>query len=112
MKFSLSKRRRVLAACLGFWPVLLFAQSSDVTQNLGDCKNGFASCDGSRLSESESADVARAEHRRNVSNCRNGYDSCDHSKLTEPEAIAWAVADHQETFLIAKTVQLPATLHD
>jgi hypothetical protein len=96
MKINRSKYLWAQVACLSLWPVLLCAQSSDLAQNLADCKNGWESCDRSRLSESESADVARFEHRRNVASCRNGYDSCDRSKLTEPEAIALAVADHQQ----------------
>jgi group II intron maturase len=61
-------------------------------------------CDPSKLSPSESADVALAGHGRNVSNCRNGYDSCDHSNLTQQETIALALADHQQNVLTAKTV--------
>src|SRR6478735_651678 len=83
-------------ACLCLWPVCLSAQSSDIAQNLADCKNGWGTCDRSRLSESESAEVALSEHRRDVANCRNGYDSCDRSKLSEAEVIALAVADHRQ----------------
>ncbi len=58
MTCSLVKRFVVLSACFGFWPILLVAQSSDATQNLADCKNGWESCDRSKLSQSEFADVA------------------------------------------------------
>ena len=84
MKINLSKSRWAQVVCLSLWPVLLCAQSSDLAQNLADCKSGWESCDHSRLSQSESADVALIEHRHNVANCRNRYDSCDHSKLSAP----------------------------
>jgi hypothetical protein len=77
-------------------PILAFAQSPDVAQNLDACKTGRESCDQSKLSDAQSADSALAAHGRNVANCRNGYDSCDRSKLSEPETIALAVADHQK----------------
>src|SRR5207244_5640914 len=92
---SLRKCFWVQVACLSLWPILLCAQSSDLAQNLADCKNGREACDRSKLSSSESDAVAIARHGRNVSNCRNGYDFCDHSKLSEPEAMALALADHQ-----------------
>jgi hypothetical protein len=95
MRVTLRKCLWAQVACLSLWPVLALAQSSDLAQNLADCKNGRETCDRSKLNQSESADVALAGHGRNVSNCRNGYDFCDHSKLTEPEAVALAVADHQ-----------------
>src|ERR1700747_2374047 len=94
MKDSLSKYW-ALVACLSLWPIALFAQSSYLEQNLTDCKNGRETCNRSKLSQSESADVALASHRRNVSNCRSGFAACDHSKLTQQEEIAWAIADHQ-----------------
>jgi len=58
VKFSLFKRFVIQAVCFSFWPILVFAQSSDLTQNLADCKNGWESCERSKLSESELADVA------------------------------------------------------
>ena len=82
-------------AYLSLWPILAFAQSSDLAQNLADCKAGRDSCDRSELSQSETTDVALAVHRQNVVNCRDGYNSCDRSKLTEPERIALAVAYHR-----------------
>jgi hypothetical protein len=88
MKISLRKCLGVQVACLSLWPILSFAQSSDLSQKLADCKAGRDTCDRSKLSQSEVNDVALAVHGRNVVNCRNGYDSCDRSKLSEPEAIA------------------------
>src|SRR5947209_18026331 len=102
MKVSLRKCLLVQVACLGLWPILLFAQSPDLAQNLADCRNGRETCDPSKLSPSQSADVALAGHGRNVSNCRNGYDSCDHSKLTQQETIALALADPQENLSACK----------
>src|SRR5437588_158498 len=75
--------------------ILAFAQSSDFAQNLEACKNGRGACDRSKLTESESAGVALADHQRNIANCRDRFEPCVHSKLTEPEAIALALADHQ-----------------
>jgi len=98
MKVRISKYFWVQIACTSLWPVLLFAQSSDLVKNLEDCKYGVDTCDRSRLTPSQSAAVDLTRHGRNVSDCRNGYDSCDHSKLTEPEAIALAVADHQRNY--------------
>jgi len=82
-------------ACLVLWPALALPQSSDPVQNLEACKAGRDACDGSKLSPSQTAELAATNRERNVSNCRNGFDSCDHSKLSEPQAIALAVADHQ-----------------
>src|SRR5438874_6694822 len=104
MKVSLRKCLLVQVACLGLWPILLFAQSPDLAQNLADCRNGRETCDPSKLSPSQSADVALAGHGRNVSNCRNGYDSCDHSKLTQQETLRWHWPITSRTFLSAKTV--------
>ena len=69
-------------ACITLWPVLMVAQSSDVAQNLSACKNGWVSCDHSKLTQTESDAVTVTDHQREVSNCRNHFSSCDHSKLT------------------------------
>src|SRR5438552_2412683 len=90
MKFSLSKQLWVLAAFFSLWPSFLFAQASNVSQNLVDCKNGRETCDRSRLSKSESAEVALSE--QNVSNCTTGTTSCDRSRLTESEARESSIA--------------------
>jgi hypothetical protein len=95
MKFNLKKCFGALVACLSLLPVLAFAQSSDLAENLDACKAGRDTCERSRLTPSEATDVVLAAHVRNVVNCRHGYDPCDRSKLTEPEMIALAVADHQ-----------------
>src|SRR5438477_2673119 len=95
MRIYPSKYLLVPVACMSLWPIILFADPSDRAQNLADCKSGWETCDRSKLSQSESADVALSDHRRDVANCRNGYDSCDHSKLTRREAVALAVADHE-----------------
>ena len=79
------KRFGVLSACFGFWPILLVAQSSDLTQNLADCNNGMTSCDHSRLSQSEAGESSLAQHRRNLENCQDGFGDCDRSKLTQTE---------------------------
>jgi len=57
MKVSLQKLW-VQVLCLSLWPILGFAQSSDLAQNLADCKSGREACDRSKLSQSESAEVA------------------------------------------------------
>src|SRR5207253_8074504 len=95
MKVSLRKYLWAQIACLSLLPILAFAQSSDLAQNLEACKNGRGACDRSKLTESESAGVALADHQRNIANCRDRFEPCDHSKLSEPEAIALALADHQ-----------------
>jgi hypothetical protein len=66
MKFSLKKCFGALVACLSLWPILAFAQSSDLAQNLEACKAGRDICDRSRLTASETMDVALAAHGRNV----------------------------------------------
>jgi hypothetical protein len=95
MKVTMQTLLWALVACLSLWPILVFAQSSDVARDLEACKNGRATCDRSKLAQSESAEVAVTEHARAVSNCRNRLKSCDPWKLTGPEATALAVADHQ-----------------
>src|SRR5579872_7293386 len=95
MKVSLRKSFGVSLVCLSLWSIFAFAQFSDVSSNLENCKAGRETCDRSKLSQSEAAEVAIAVHRQNVVNCRNGYDSCDRSKLTEQETITLAVVDHQ-----------------
>src|ERR1700751_6453265 len=95
MKVNLGKRVWALVSCLGLWPILVFAQSADLAQNLADCKNGREACDRSRLTQVQSAEVGSADKQRNISNCRNGFDPCDRSKLSQAEATALAVAEHR-----------------
>jgi hypothetical protein len=63
MKVNLRQRPWVQVACLSLWPILLFAQSSDLAQNLADCKNGREACDRSKLTPSQSDAVALAGPR-------------------------------------------------
>jgi len=109
MRVTLRKCLLAQVACLSLWPVLAFAQSSDLAQNLADCKNGRETCDRSKLNQLESADVALAGHVRNVSDCRNGYDFCDHLKLTEPEAMRWPLPITSVMSPTATTAGGPAT---
>ena len=95
MKTSLWKCFGAQVVCLSLWPILAFAQSADLSQNLAACKAGRDACDRSKLGQSGATGAALAVHAQNVVNCRSGSDSCDRSKLTEPETIALAVADHQ-----------------
>ena len=102
MKINLHGSLCAQLACLILWPALSLAQSSDLVQNLGDCKAGRVTCDRSRLSLSQAAELDATDRERNVSNCRNGFRDCDHSKLTGPQAIALAVADHQRNVSACK----------
>ena len=92
---KLRNRFRRRAALLTFSPMLAFAQSSDIGDNLANCKAGRESCHSSKLTPAESVEVALAAHARNVATCRTGYGACDRSKLSESEVTALAVADHQ-----------------
>jgi hypothetical protein len=89
--------RGYLGATLAFfilWPVLSFAQLSDHAQILAACKAGRESCDRSKLSWTELAEVIASDHGRNVADCRGGLESCNHSNLSAQEAVALAVANH------------------
>ena len=76
-----------LSVWLSVLPVLLFAAPPDPAANLSACKNGWSSCERSRLTPVELAVVTLAERARNLSICRSGLSSCDQSQLTEAEAI-------------------------
>src|SRR5207245_205160 len=95
MKVSLRKCLLVQVACLGLWPILLFAQSPDLAQNLANCRNGYDSCDHSKLTQQETIALALADHQQNVSDCKNGMTSCDPSRLTQAEARETSVAEHR-----------------
>lgn len=82
MRTSLRRYLGTQIACITLWPVLVIAQSTDLAQNLSACKNGWASCDRSKLTRTESDAVAVASHQREVSKCRDNFSSCDRSKLT------------------------------
>jgi hypothetical protein len=83
-----------LLACLSLLPVPLFAGTDDPAANLSACKNGWKSCERSRLTLLEMTEVALAGSARNVSNCKSGRNPCDRWKLTKAEAIATAVATY------------------
>src|ERR1700757_3011260 len=69
------------------------AQSpSDHQRNLSDCRDGFSSCDRTKLSEVERTALAVAEHQNNVTACNEGLRSCDHPRLTLSEARAASAA--------------------
>src|SRR5947207_14919589 len=104
MKVSLRKCLLVQVACLGLWPILLFAQSPDLAQNLVDCRNGRETCDPSKLSPSQSADVALAGHGRNVSNCRMATIPVTIQNLRSRRPLRWHWPITSRTFLTAKTV--------
>ena len=85
----------VLLACVSFWQVsLLAAQTRDHDDNLSACKDGWPSCDHSKLSPAEARQVAVAERQHNVSDCRDGRPSCDASKLTLGEVRGVAAVKH------------------
>ena len=67
MKASLRKCLWAQVACLSLWPILAFAQSPDLAQNLETCKAGREICDRSKLSAAQLAEVTFAAHGRNVS---------------------------------------------
>ena len=79
-------------AWLSLLPAFLLAGTPDPAANLSACKNGWPSCEPSRLTLVEVTEVAAAQRARNAWNCRNDLGSCDRSKLTEAEGIAVAVA--------------------
>jgi hypothetical protein len=66
MNISLRKCLGKQVACLRLWPILACAQSSDLSSNLANCKAGRDTCDRSKLSQSEAAEVALVVHRQNV----------------------------------------------
>ena len=63
MKTSLRRCLWAQVACLSLWPILAFAQSPDLAQNLEACKAGSEACDQSKLSAAQLADVALARSR-------------------------------------------------
>ena len=66
MKNNLRKYLQMQAASLSLLSVLVFAQPSDLAENLAACKNGRDSCDRSKLTQSESVALTLADHARNV----------------------------------------------
>ena len=105
MKVTL--RKFLWTAGFSLWPILSLAQSSDLVQNLADCKSARETCDRARLSPKELAEVTLAQHARNVSQCRNGYDSCDHSKLSPPMTERPSPATTRQTvFQVARLLRV------
>ncbi len=64
----------------------------------GDPKCGWADCDHSKLTESEAARIAVAEHQRNISACKEGQATCDYSQLTPAEAKILTDAEHKRNY--------------
>lgn len=64
-------------------------------RNVENCKNGWSSCDQSKLTGAEAKDAKLAEHRRNVENCVDGLEPCDRSTLTTREANAVSDSVHE-----------------
>lgn len=117
MKTILGKRIWTAVACFSLWPMITFAQSSDRAQNLADCKNGPEGCHFSKLSQAQSAEVARASQQHNLSDCRSGFQSCDRSKLglqTHPNGSCGIGCGRvpAQTFQIARADLTPAIIHD
>jgi hypothetical protein len=79
-------------ALLSLWPAVVLAGAPATVANLSACKNGWSSCERSRLTLTEMTEVARADHARNVGDCRHAFRSCDRSRLSAAETIAVAVA--------------------
>ena len=63
-------------------------QACSAAGNFSSCQHGWAGCDRSKLTSSESAEMAAIDHQRNVSNCREGLKSCDRTKLGDAERTA------------------------
>ncbi|HZY30388.1 MAG TPA: hypothetical protein VFF86_01980, partial [Candidatus Methylomirabilis sp.] len=87
-----ARRMWACAAWLSLWPVVVLAAAPDTASNLSACKNGWSSCERSRLTLVEMTEVARADRARNLRDCRNGMSSCDRSRLSNAEMIAVEVA--------------------
>ena len=64
---------------------------ADHQRNLTDCKDGMASCDPSRLTQSEARESSVAAHQRNLANCTDGISDCDHSNLVRRKREAWTL---------------------
>jgi hypothetical protein len=77
------RKSRFILVLLILWSAL--SQSQDRSSNLAACEYGYATCDSSRLTPDEQAQVAQAAHARNFSACRYGYATCDSPRLTSEE---------------------------
>ena len=74
---------------------LMSAQSPNKEQNLFACKNGWDSCDGSALTQTDKNEVGAAKHEQNISDCENSSMSCDRSTLSALEVAEVAIAVHR-----------------
>jgi len=83
MKRSISFRTFTTSCFAGFLLIVQFAAAQ--LSNFDACRYGYASCDASRLTASEQAQVAVAAHARNFTACQYGYYGCDPSQLTTEE---------------------------
>ena len=61
------------------------AAASRRQRDISRCASGIGPCDTSRLTESERAELTRAQRQRMVSDCRLGFARCDESQLTDSE---------------------------
>src|SRR5437588_659895 len=89
------KRLSFVVVLLTFWSLLATCQLSS---NFNACRYGYASCDLSRLTKDEQAQVGVAAQARNFNACRYGYASCDSSRLTTDEQGQVAVAAQAHNF--------------
>ncbi|MGA2336749.1 MAG: hypothetical protein ABSG08_15385 [Terriglobales bacterium] len=96
MKRSISFRTFTTSCFAGFLLIVQFAAAQ--LSNFDACRYGYASCDASRLTASEQAQVAVAAHARNFTACQYGYYGCDPSQLTTEERSQVAVAAHARNF--------------
>jgi hypothetical protein len=87
MKVTVSRNVWALAG-LSLFPALLLAGTPDPAANLSACKNGWPSCDRSRLTLSGVTEVAIAKHARKL-------------RLTGSEAREVALTDRQAYTLAA-----------
>src|ERR1043166_6951076 len=61
------------------------AEATDHQYNVAACRNGWGSCDRSKLTAAEVIALAVADHAQNLSQCKSGLGKCDHSRLTPSE---------------------------
>jgi hypothetical protein len=76
----------VHVAWLSLLPVSSFAGTADLAANLSACKNGWISCQRSRLTLAKVTEVTLAGRARNLTACLNRRGYCDRSRLTPSEA--------------------------
>ena len=86
MKRSISFRT-FTASCFTIF-LLIVQLAGAQSSNFDLCKFGMYGCDRSKLSASELATVAEADHQRNFNACKFGMYGCDRSRLDAAEANA------------------------